>query len=80
MCIRDRLKGDVVHIPKRPGEPDITLADTTKIRSKLSWKPQVSFEEGVQIMLENIDYWGKAPVWDANSIAKATKEWFTYLG
>ena len=74
------LQGDVVYIPKRPGEPDITLADTTKIRSKLLWKPQVSFEQGVQIMLENIDYWRKAPVWDANSIAKATKEWFAYLG
>lgn len=74
------LQGDVVYIPKRPGEPDITLADTTKIRSKLQWNSQVSFDQGVQIMLDNIDYWRTAPVWDSNSISKATKEWFSYLG
>ena len=74
------LQGEVVYIPKRPGEPDITLADTTKIKSKLQWNPKISFEEGVQIMIDNIDYWRNAPVWDAESIAKATKEWFSHLG
>jgi UDP-glucose 4-epimerase len=74
------LQGDVVYIPKRPGEPDITLADTTKIKSQLQWNPTVSFEQGVQIMLDNIDYWRNAPVWNAKSIAQATKEWFSHLG
>jgi UDP-glucose 4-epimerase len=74
------LQGDVVYIPKRPGEPDVTLADTTKIRSQLQWNPAVSFEQGVQIMLDNIDYWRNAPVWNAKSIAQATKEWFSHLG
>ncbi len=74
------LQGEFVYIPKRPGEPDVTLADTTKIRSKLQWNPKVSFEQGVQVMLDNIDYWRNAPVWDTNSIEKATKEWFSYLG
>ena len=74
------LQGEVVYIPKRPSEPDVTLADTTKIRSQLQWNPTVSFEQGVQIMLDNIDYWRNAPVWDAKSIAQATKEWFSHLG
>ena len=73
------LGGDVVHIPKRPGEPDCTWADITKAKKLLNWQPIVSLEGGVGILLENIDYWREAPVWDENSIAKATKKWFEYL-
>ena len=71
---------EVVHIPKRPGEPDCTFADITKIRSMIGWEPKVSFEEGVSHILDNIDYWKKAPIWTADSIKEATKDWFTYLG
>lgn len=74
------LGGDVVHIPKRPGEPDQTFAATEKIKHALGWKPQVPFEDGVKIMLDNIHYWRDAPVWDKDSIAKATRDWFRYLG
>ena len=41
------LGGEVVYIPKRPGEPDCTWADISKITSELGWAPQVSFEDGV---------------------------------
>jgi len=74
------LGGEKIHIPKRPGEPDCTFADVSKIESVLGWKAKVSLEEGVQQMLDNIDYWRQAPVWDPDSIAEATKEWFEYLG
>lgn len=74
------LGGDKIYIPKRPGEPDCTHADTAKIRRVLGWKPRVSFEEGVKRMLEHIDYWKDAPVWEPKSIEKATKEWFNLLG
>jgi len=74
------LGGDAVHLPKRPGEPDCTQADARKAREKLGWRPKVSFEEGVKIMLKNIDYWRQAPVWDPLSIEVATKDWFRYLG
>ena len=74
------LGGEVVHIPKRPGEPDCTFADTRKMRQKLGWTPQVSFEQGVRIMLENIEYWREAPVWSPESISEATRDWFAYLG
>jgi len=74
------LGGERVQVPKRPGEPDCTFADTTQIRQCLDWDPQVSFEDGVKIMLENIHMWEKATVWDSDSIAEATKDWFKHLG
>ena len=74
------LGGESVHIPKRPGEPDITLADVSAISQSLHWSTRVSFESGVAKMLENIDYWEDAPVWDPDSIAGATAVWFDKLG
>jgi UDP-glucose 4-epimerase len=73
------LGGEVVYIPKRPGEPDCTHADIAKITSDLSWRQRVSFEEGVSRILANIDYWREAPLWDPDSIAKATAGWFAAL-
>ena len=73
------LGGEVTYIPKRPGEPDCTFADVTKIKKLLDWQASVSFEEGVGMMLENINYWRDAPVWNPESIETATKEWFEYL-
>src|SRR5947209_4608986 len=40
------LEGKAVFIPKRPGEPDCTWADISKIQTELGWQPAVSFEEG----------------------------------
>ncbi len=74
------LGGEITYIPKRPGEPDCTFADTWKIERMLNWHAQVSFETGVSTMLKNIDYWREAPVWTPDSISVATREWFTYLG
>jgi UDP-glucose 4-epimerase len=73
------LGGKAVHIPKRPGEPDCTWADVGKITRELGWRPRVSFEEGVARMLAEIDYWRDAPLWDPESIARATKTWFETL-
>jgi len=74
------LGGETLHIPKRPGEPDCTFADTEKISILLGWQPEVSFESGVKIMLGHIEDWRDAPVWESDSIADATKDWFKYLG
>jgi UDP-glucose 4-epimerase len=76
----DLLDGPVVHIPKRPGEPDCTWADIGKIQSELGWKPVVPFDQGVRRMVEDIELWRDAPLWDPQSIAVATKTWFQYLG
>lgn len=73
------LGGKVIYIPKRPGEPDSTFADTSKITNDLKWKPIISLEDGVGIMLKCIDLWQDAPLWNKDSISEATKDWFEYL-
>ena len=77
--IASLIGGPVVSIPKRPGEPDCTFADISKIRTELSWEPSVPIEVGMELLIENINYWADAPVWDPNSISMATKDWFKYL-
>ncbi len=74
------LGGPVTHIPKRPGEPDCTFADTTLIHRHLAWRPEVSLEEGVARLLAEIDYWREAPLWTVDKIEVATRDWFKYLG
>lgn len=74
------LGGPVTYIPKRPGEPDCTFADTTLIRQLLGWNPEVPLEEGVAAMLRDLDYWKAAPVWTPDTIRDATADWFQYLG
>jgi UDP-glucose 4-epimerase len=73
------LGGDVIYIPKRPGEPDCTFADVSKIQKMLGWKAEVSFEEGVKRLLQKIEGFKDAPLWEPKSIQKATEKWFHYL-
>jgi len=73
------IGGEVTYVPKRPGEPDVTWAALDKITRELGWEPRVSFEQGVQEMIDNIDYWKEAPLWDVESIRTATKTWFEVL-
>ena len=74
------IGGPVTYIPKRPGEPDVTWADIGKITRDVGWQPNVPFEEGVGRMMAEIDKWRDAPLWDPESIARATRIWFDYLG
>ena len=74
------LEGEVTYIPKRPGEPDCTFADTAKVKKMLNWEPKITLEMGVKNILENIEYWRKAPVWTPESIKDATADWFKFLG
>lgn len=73
------LGGEKIHIPKRPGEPDCTWADISRITAELNWKPEISFEKGVARIVANIDYWKNAPLWEPDSIARATETWFKYM-
>jgi len=73
------LEGDVIYIPKRPSEPECTYADTAKIKKLLGWKPTISFEKGVKIMLDHIDDWKNAPLWTPEKINNVTEDWFKYL-
>lgn len=78
--ITELLGGEKIYIPKRPGEPDRTMADISKIRSCLQWQPKVPIEQGVAELLKNIDYWKNAPVWTPETISQATRAWFESLG
>jgi UDP-glucose 4-epimerase len=73
------LGGEVTYIPRRPGEPECTWADIKRIKNELDWRPEVSFEAGVEQMLACIDNWNDAPVWNPESIADATRGWFSAL-
>ena len=73
------LGGKKIHIPKRPGEPDMTYADIKKIKKIIGWKPKISVEKGINKMLDNLDMWKDAPIWTPKKIKKATKKWFLYL-
>ena len=73
------IGGHKVSVPKRPGEPDRSLADISKIKVHLNWEPKISIEQGIRLLLKNISNWKKAPVWTPNLIKKATKTWFKLL-
>jgi UDP-glucose 4-epimerase len=73
------LGGPKIFIPKRPSEPDITHADIKRAIKFIKWRPKITLEEGIDIVVKNIDYWKKAPLWTPKKISKATKNWFKYL-
>ena len=78
--IAELLGGELIYIPKRPGEPDCTHADISRIHAEIGWSPKVSIEEGISELLKHIEYWREAPVWTPDTIADATQDWFKYLG
>ncbi len=77
--IANIIGGNTVKIPKRPGEPNRSLADITKIQKEINWKPSIKIEDGVRMMLKIIENWKEAPVWTPEKIEEATKPWFNYL-
>ena len=68
-----------IFIPDRPGEPKCSCANISKIKRELKWKPLIKFDQGIYIMLRQIDKWKDAPLWTPQKIKKATKVWFSYL-
>lgn len=68
-----------VNIPKRPGEPDVTYANINEAKEHLGWVPEISIEEGISELLDNLSSYKEAPLWDEKSIAKATEAWFRHL-
>mgnify|MGYP001445267978 CR=1 FL=1 len=73
------LGGKKVFIKKRPGEPDCTFANISKVKKLIKWKPKIKIEKGIEYLLKDINYWKKAPIWTPKKINKATKLWFKYI-
>ena len=73
------IGGEVVYLPKRPGEPDCTWADITKITTELAWQPAIEFSDGVKNMMAEIENWRDAPLWDPLTIEEKTKTWFEFM-
>lgn len=71
--------GEVVHLPKRPGEPDTTWADISKAKAELGWEPKVSFPDGVRKTMEDIASFAHIPLWTPETIKDATAQWFKEL-
>ena len=73
------IGGKKINVPKRPGEPERSMADISKIKKELGWKPKVSIKKGIHELLRNINNWSDAPVWTPKLISKATETWFKLL-
>ncbi len=69
----------IVYLPKRPGEPDMTMANITKAQDLLKWTPTVDFNDGVKTMLQNLDAYKDTKAWTEKDIEGATAKWFHYL-
>ncbi len=79
LCYLLDKNNKIERIPKRPAEPEVTHADISKIKKDLNWKPKISFEDGVKIILNNKSYWKKSPLWTKKKIKNETRNWFKYL-
>ena len=73
------ISNKIQFIPKRPGEPDISMAKIENAKKFLRWRPTIKFKTGVTELLNNIHFWTKAPLWNKTKIKNATKIWFKYL-
>ena len=71
--IADIIGGNKVKIPKRTGEPSRSQADISKIQTDLDWQPRVTINEGIKILLKNINEWNEAHVWTPETIKAAIK-------
>lgn len=77
--VAEIIGGETVSIQERGGEPYYIYADNTKLKA-LGWEPKTSIEQGIANMMENLDYWKNAKVWEPDAIAEQTKEWQACLG
>ena len=73
------IGGKKIYIPKRPGEPDRSLASITRAKKEFKWEPKIGIEKGIKNLLGKINYWKNAPVWTPASIKEATRIWFRLL-
>ena len=51
--IANLFGGKKIFIPKRPREPKRSLANISKIKKDINWKPTITIQEGVKRLLKN---------------------------
>ena len=54
------------------------MGQNSKAKRLLNWKSKIGIEQGVNKLLDNINLWKNAPIWD-KKIKIATADWFKYL-
>lgn len=57
------VEPEIIDRPIRPGEIQFYVADLTKARELLGYKPQVSFEEGIRRAIRWALAWNEQPLW-----------------
>lgn len=50
--LANRISTNQVQEPRRAGDAEVTLADITRIREELGWRPAINFEEGLRELLQ----------------------------
>jgi nucleoside-diphosphate-sugar epimerase len=48
----DLISPQQIHLARRPGDAEVTLADIGRIRRLLGWEPRVAFADGLRALLE----------------------------
>lgn len=76
--VAEIIGGERCEIQERYGEPRCIYANNSKLR-RIGWSPKTDIGTGVKIMMENLDYWKGAKVWDPSSIEMETATWQKYL-
>ena len=51
----------------------MTFAEIKKIKKELKWHPKITITKGINILLESLDYWKKAPVWTPKKLQRKQK-------
>jgi nucleoside-diphosphate-sugar epimerase len=50
--IADLISSDQVHLPRRAGDAEVTLADISRITKLLNWTPRMNFADGLKQLME----------------------------
>jgi len=51
------------------------LADISKIKKDLAWEPKIQIEQGVKMLIKEINNWKEAKVWTSEKMEKEIKNW-----
>ena len=77
--ITDIIGGNKIRVPLRSHEVERSLADISKIKIELDWEPKIQIEQGIKMLMKDINDWKEAKVWTAEKIEEEIKNWSKYL-